>query len=170
MKALSLLLVLSLHSAEPKAPVPFHPHFNKKIEISLPKKGLTMKLSHLTATFDRKGFEGMQPGKGWHLANGHLEFNTPLQIGGETFEPGNYTLKARKLDSKEWELVLDEDASFSAEFSAKAKGLKGEFKAGCPVVEHLHLDIQPSGSKEKTMLYLEARFDQYLIRSTIVIP
>jgi hypothetical protein len=170
MKTLPLLLSLLLLPPVHEAKAPYHPHFQKKLEVSLADKGLTLKLSHLTATFNREGFETMAEGKGWHLANAHLELDKAVVLGGVPLEPGTYAIKARKLKSGAWELVADEKGRFSARFSEKSKSLKCTFTKGNPTYEHLSLDIQPSGNKASTQLYLDVRFDEFMLRSAIDVP
>lgn len=170
MKTLPLLLSLLVLSPNHEAEALYHPHFQKKLEVTLPEKGLTLKLSHLTATFNREGFETMADGKGWHLANAHVEFDKPVVVGGVSLQAGSYAIKARKLKGGDWELVVDEKGRFSARFSDQAKALKSTFTKGNPTYEHLNMDIQPSGNKTSTQLYLDVRFDEFRLRTAIDIP
>ena len=166
-------LMLSVGTSPADAPAPplmvLHPHFAKSVEVTLRNQDLKITATHLTATFNRKGFEEMKVGKGWHLANGHLTFTKPLKIGGQAFEAGTYSLKARHKGEKKWELVLDSKSRFSSRFTEAAKGLEGSFGKSPLKREHLHIDIQPSGDKDNTKLYLEVHFDEYLLRTPIEI-
>ena len=62
----------------------FHPHFPKRVEMSLGFKPDAPKItvSHITATFDKDGFEKMPAGGAWHLANGHFETTADVKVGG----------------------------------------------------------------------------------------
>lgn len=151
-----------------------HPHFQKKVEVVLPggeqKDPLKLSVTHLTATFDEKGFLEMPPGKGWHLANAHLQVSAPVKIGGQAIEAGTYRLLARKTAEGPWELVIDGDAKFSSRFSDQAKALKTEFKTEQVPREHLNIDLHPSGEKDQTVLFLEVHFHQTLARCRIEVP
>lgn len=78
-------------------------------------------------------------------------------------------LKARKTKTG-WELVLDDDGRFQAKIGANARALATEFSATAPLREHLSVDIQPSGDKKSTTLWLEVWFDTRLARCKIEVP
>ena len=138
-----------------------HPHFQKKIEARLPKAGggtAVVSVSHLTATFDKKGFTEMKAGGTWHLANAHLESDSPLEIGGKTVPAGKYRVVARKTETS-WELVLDVPGKFDAKLGAAAIPLATTFKSDAPAEEHLRLDLHPTGEGEKAGIELSVAFD-----------
>ncbi len=150
----------------------FHPHFPKRVEMSLGfgDDAPTIAVSHITASFDKDGFEQMPAGGAWHLANGHLETTADVKIGGHEIDAGTYRLLARKRSDEKWELVLDpKDAQFSREISEGAMALATKFeKEGAPK-EHLLIDLRPSGEKEATVLHLVVQFDQWSATSLIEI-
>lgn len=161
---LPLLMLVPAHAKSV-----FHPHFPKTIEMTLGIEGDPPKLSvsHLTVTFDRAGFEKAKAGDVWHFANGHFKTPVALKVGGKDVPPGNYRLLARKTE-KAWELLLDpKGKDFSRDVSGDAIALDTRFEPGHEVNEHLRLDLQPSGAKDKTELRLEAHFDQYLAYATL---
>lgn len=170
---LSLVLMACVDAPAP-APDFRHPHFPKKLEVSIPasagREPLRLVVSYQTATFDAKGFEEMPEGRGWHLANAHLEVSAAVRIGGREVAPGTYRLLARKAKEGRWELVLDDDARFSARFTDHAKALATEFAGDAPRQEHLHIDIHPSGVKDRAAVQLVVHFDRYLARARIDLP
>lgn len=163
------LLLPAAHSANTLR----HPHFPKKIEMSL---GFTadadkLTLSHLTVTFDKEGFEQMAEGGAWHLGNAHLRTEADLKIGGQEVEYGNYRLLGRKAKEGNWELVLDPvGRDFTTDISADALTLATEFKRDQPVQEHLRIDVQPAGDAEHAALQLEVHFDRYAAFARIDLP
>ncbi len=144
-----------------------HPHFQKKLEVRLPKTGggtAVVSVSHLTATFDKKGFSEMKTGGAWHLANAHLETDTPLEIGGKTVPAGKYRIVARKTETS-WELVLDQPGKFDAKLGDTATALATTFNSDAPVEGHLRLDLHPTGAGEKAGVELSVAFDVH--RATV---
>ncbi|MBK8097474.1 MAG: DUF2911 domain-containing protein [Planctomycetes bacterium] len=149
-------------------PLP-HPHFQKKIECRL-ADDLVITLTHLTVTFNREGEAKLPAGRSWHLANAHLETTGDVRIGGHDVKAGKYALKGRKTEAGGWELMLDDAGRFQAKIGANAKALATEFVATAPLREHLDIDIQPSGEKTSTTLWLEVWFDTRLARTKIELP
>lgn len=148
-----------------------HPHFTKTLNCKL-SKGLEVTVSHLTVTFDKEGAEKMPVGGMWHLGGATFESTGDLVIGGQEVKAGKYALSARK-DRKAWELTLHAGAGFSRpRKDAPAIVLRSETAVpmGKLRSEHLHCDIQPSGDKKDTKLFLEVRFDTLLARVLIEIP
>jgi hypothetical protein len=161
-----LLPTLALLSDPPSE---LHPHFEKKVSCVVGRgaEAISLELSHLTVTFDADGFAKMPEGQGWHLANAHLELSRDCKVGGKAVPKGRYRLLARRVKDSKWELVLDEPARFSAQFSEKAIALETEFLSEQPRHEHLRVDINPTGDKSNTSLWLEVHFDRHLARSAI---
>ncbi len=155
--------------AKPAAAAALHPHFSKKIECKLPGD-VTITITHITATFDAKGAEKMEPGGSWHLGNAHIEFSDALTIGGEIFEEGKYALKVRKVKGGDWELVIDKPGRFKAKITDGGQALETEYLAKGATFEHLSIDIHPAGEKKATTLNLDVRFDTKLARCEIDLP
>lgn len=148
----------------------FHPHFPKRVEMSLGfgEDAPTIAVSHITASFNKEGFEKMPVGGVWHLANGHFETSTEVKVGGKAIAAGTYRLLARKRTEDKWELVLDpKDAQFSATVSEDAIALETEFKRDGTPKEHLLIDLRPSGEKDATVLHLVVQFDEWTATSLI---
>lgn len=157
-----ILAVLLFAPLEPAALR--HPHFPKTVTMSLGfgEEAPKISVSHLTATFDRDGFEKMPAGGAWHLANGKFECGTDLLVGEESVPEGRYRLLARKQVKGDWELVLDPaEGDFNATISDKAIVLKTRFLKQQPLSEHLRIDLQPAGDQQDTTLNLEVHFDTY---------
>lgn len=157
---------------EPAAAVFRHPHFPKKVEMSLgfSQDAPKISVSHLTVTFNRDGFKKMPDGGAWHLANGKLRTEADVKIGGHDVEYGNYRLLARKAGDK-WELVLDPiGRDFSTDISEEALTLKTDFRKSKARQEHLRIDLQPSGVEDAMVLQLEVHFDDYVAIAKIEIP
>ena len=168
---LTALLPLILASLSPTAVR--HPHFPKTVTMQLGFGGeaASVSVSHLTATFDEAGFEGLPAGGAWHLANGKFETDTDLVVGGQKVEEGSYRLLARKRKAGDWELVLDPGGKeFNNAITDEALTLKTSFLEGQPLQEHLRIDLQPSGDQEATTLQLEVHFDTYLALAEIEVP
>lgn len=156
----------------PAAAVLRHPHFPKRVEMSLgfspdaPK----VAVSHLTVTFDRDGFAAMAEGGTWHLANGKLETGADIRVGGHDVAAGTYRLLARKT-ADSWELVLDpKGRDFSRDLSDEAFALTTEFRESPIRQEHLRIDLQPSGDAETLALHLEVHFDDYVATAVLEVP
>lgn len=167
-----LFLVYLVLSAVLVTPVK-HPHFSKSVEIVLPRPAgtaVTLTVTHLTATFDKKGFENMKRDGVWHLANAHFQTTDEVEVGGKKIAPGKYRILARKVDEKSWTLMLDKAGKFSLEVSDKAVVLTSDFKSNAVMQEHLQIDINPSGDKKSTVVNLEVSFDQYRATAAIRIP
>ncbi len=176
-----LLLTAALGMLRPSAPVvgpgtsaavapapPFHPHFPKTVECKV-AKDLTLTLRYQTVTFDRAGAAAMAAGAAWHLAGAEFETDGDLVVGGCKVAKGRYALNARKTTSG-WELVLHSGKRFSTKFGDDAHILATTLDPKAPLFEHLCIDVQPSGDKKNTTLYLEVRFDQLLARTLIELP
>ena len=141
-----------------------HPHFPKTVTMSLGfgDDAKKMSVSHLTVTFDRKGFEEMPVGGAWHLANGQFKTEVDVTVGGHDLTAGQYRLLARKAEGDQWELVLDPTGRpFSRDISDEAVALETRFLADQPKQEHLRCDIQPTGDEDALALQLEVHFDTY---------
>lgn len=147
-----------------------HPHFPKTVEMKL---GMTddapsIKVSHLTVTFDQALFDKTKDGDVWHMAGASLDTTADVKIGGHAVAKGHYRLLTRKAKNGEWELVLDAGGkAFSRDLSDQAFALATTFEKGQPVQEHLRLDLQPSGDKHATVLNLEAHFGEFKATSKI---
>ena len=153
-----------VHAARPAIP---HPHFPKTLICEL-SKSTSITLKHLTVTFDKKGAAKMALGKSWHLAGATFETTADLVVGGHKVLAGSYALSARK--SKDgWQLVLHKGKGFSRP-GEDALALKTIFEPTSLLYEHLNCDIQPSGDKEHTKLFLDVRFDTMLARTSIELP
>jgi hypothetical protein len=161
-----LAIILASALALPSALERPHPHYPRKVEIELPG-GQSMSVSHLTVTFDKEGFEKTPAGGTWHLANGQFETTASVKLGGQTLEPGKHSLKARKRDDGTWELVIDAPGRFAKKLTAAARPLKTDFVQKAPLMEHLSIDIHPSGDKEHTRLWLNVHFATYIARTAI---
>ncbi len=150
-----------------------HPHFPKKVELSLGFGGQAPKLtvSHLTVTFDAAGFEKMPTGGSWHLANGKFETGVDLTVGGQEVAKGSYRLLARKVESGDWELVLDPKGDdFSNTISDEALALETDFQQDRPLHEHMRIDFRPTGDQTDTTLHLEVHFDTFAAVCVIEVP
>ena len=147
-------------------PLP-HPHFTKTLNCKL-AKGLEVTLQHLTVTYDKLGAQKMAVGKAWHLGGATFQISGDLLVGGQKVKAGSYALSARKA-KKGWELTLHEGRGFSRP-GEDAIVLETDWTDGTLLFEHLCCDIQPSGDKLSTKLFLDVRFDQMLARVLIEIP
>lgn len=150
-----------------------HPHFPKTVEMRMgfEKDSPTIKVEHLTVTFNKDGFEKSKAGDSWHLAGAKFVAGLDLEIGGKSIAKGEYALLTRKTEKGDWELVLDSEAKpFQRTISEKAIALETKFEREKPVQEHLRIDLQPSGDKEHVGLNLEVHFDQYRATATIATP
>jgi hypothetical protein len=148
-----------------------HPHFPKTVEMRMgfEKDAPTIKVEHLTVTFNKDGFENAKTGDTWHLAGAKLTAGLDVEIGGKAIAKGEYALLTRKTEKGVWELMLDpEGKPFQRTLSEKAIALETKFETGKPVQEHLRIDLQPSGDKEHVALNLEVHFDQYQATARIV--
>ena len=105
----------------------------------------------------------MPAGGSWHLGNAHIEITKDVKIGGVDVEAGKHALKARKT-KKGWELVLDPPSRYNAKISDEGQALETEFSGKSTLYEHLSIDIQPSGDKSATKMYLDVRFDELFAR------
>ena len=150
-----------------------HPHFPKKIEMTLgfdadaPIVGVT----YNTVTFNKEGFEKAKEGDVWHLAGAGFETTDPIKVGGKEIKNGKYRLLTRLTKSGDWELVIDAGgAPFDPKLSDRAVAIATKFEKGQPVQEHLRIDLQPSGDKSATAIFLEVHFDQYKATSRIEAP
>lgn len=150
------------------APLPFHPHFRKKIEVRLPGD-VKITVSYITATFDAEGAKNMKPGGSWHLGNAHIETTADLTIGGVKVPKGKHSIKARKTE-KAWELAVDAPGRYRVKVSDEGKALATKHNPDAALFEHLSIDIHPSGDKSSTKMYLDVRFDKHLARTEIVLP
>lgn len=159
-------------ATEPAAAIFRHPHFPKRVEMSLgfAQDAPKISVSHLTVTFNREGFEEMADGGAWHLANGKLQTDVDVKIGGHDVEAGKYRLLARK-SGDAWELVLDPTGrDFSTTISEEAFALKTDFRKAKERQEHLRIDLQPSGIDDAVVLQLEVHFDDYVAIAQIEVP
>ena len=165
-----LLAACPTSGADMNAPLP-HPHFPRTVEISLGMGADAEKVSvsHLTVTFDREGFDAAKTGYSWHLANARLKTSQSLTVGGVKLEAGEYSIRARKTDAGTWELLTDKPQRFGRRATDAAKALKTEFTKGAAKMEHMSIDIHPSGDKSNTSLWLVVHMDTYVARSLIVI-
>lgn len=150
-------------------PIVWHPHYPRSVEMKLGFRGDvdTLKVSHLTVTFNRDGFEKAKPGYSWHLANGRLETSRDITVGGVKLEAGTYSIKARKREDGKWELIADKAGRFQARLTDEARALKTEFKETREPKEHMTIDIHPHGAKDNTKLWLEVHMDRYVARSLV---
>ena len=170
---MSTLIATLLLAAAPidvdLGPNTWHPHFPRSVEMRLGFGGdaPSIRVSHLTVTFDREGFEKAKPGYSWHLANGRLETEKAITIGGVKLKPGTYSIKARKRDDGKWELVADTAGRFKARLTDEARALKTEFSESKAPREHMTIDIHPHGAKDSTKLWLEVHMDKYIARSLV---
>ncbi len=164
-----VLCDLRAWSAEAGAVKRFHPHFAKEIKVNLPGQ-VEIKISHITATFDADGAEKMKIGGSWHLANAHLQTSAAVTIGGVKVTKGRHALKVRKAKDKSWELVLDTPGRFKARISESGKALATMHNPKSALFEHLSIDLQPSGHKSSTKMYLDVRFHTHLARCEIELP
>ncbi len=165
---LSLLLVASL-----AAVAIAHPHFPKTVEMKLgfTKDAPTIKVSHITVSFDQALFEQTKEGDVWHLGGASLETSADVKIGGHEVGKGSYRLLTRKTKSGDWELLLDKGGKpFSKDLTPDAFAIATTFEKGQPKHEHLQLDLQPSGDKSATVLNLEAHFGEFRATSKIDVP
>lgn len=175
MLRIAVLLVFGLGAAAfvaapPATPFPpLHPHFPKKIEVQLPGD-ITLAVSHITVTFDRDGEAKLPAGGSWHLGNAHLDVSKAVRIGGRDVPAGRHSLKGRKRDDGAWELLLDEPARFRSKVGDAALVLQTVYQADAPLREHLSIDIQPSGDKQSTSVFLEVHFDTRLARCVVELP
>ena len=144
-----------------------HPHFTKTLHCKI-TKGLEVTLQHLTVTYDKEGAEKMPVGKAWHLGGATFEATGDLLVGGQKIKAGTYALSARKA-AQGWELTLHEGRGFSRP-GDDALVLETDWTGGTWLFEHLSCDIQPSGDKKSTKLFLDVRFDQMLARVLVEIP
>jgi Protein of unknown function (DUF2911) len=150
-----------------------HPHFPKTVEMRMgfEKDAPTIKVEHLTVTFNKDGFEKAKAGDTWHLAGAKFTAGLDVEIGGKTIAKGEYALMTRKTEKGEWELILDpEGKPFQRTASEKAIAIAAKFESGKPVQEHLRIDLQPSGDKENVALNLEVHFDQYAATARVATP
>lgn len=173
--ALCLLPVATAFSGDRPAPVGGdlvaprlpHPHFTKTVNCEL-SKDLSITLKHLTVTFDKAGAKKMPAGQAWHLGGATFASTGDLLVGGHKVKAGAYALSARKTD-KGWQLTLHDGPGFSRPGEG-AVVLQTEFVDKTLLFEHLNCDIQPSGDKKITKLFLDVRFDTMLARVLIEIP
>ncbi len=147
-----------------------HPHFPKTVEMKLgmDPNSPSIKLEHLTVSFNKELADKMKDGDVWHMAGASLDATADVKIGGKAVAKGHYRLLTRKVKGGDYELVLDPGGKpFSRDLSDKAMALETKFEKGQPVQEHLRLDLQPSGDKTKTVLNLEAHFSEFKAVSKI---
>lgn len=161
------LLLLAIPAPDAAVdPIVWHPHFNRTVEVKI-RNGPTMKVSHITVTFNKEGFEKMKPGGAWHLGNTHFETSEKVTVGGQTVAAGKHSIKGRKKQDGTWELVIGKASRFSSRISDDAKSLKTEFVKKASMMEHLNVDIHPTGEKSSTTMWLVVHFNTYICRSKI---
>jgi len=151
------------------SPRVFHPHFPKTLECRISRE-LTLTVRYQTVTFDADGARKMTPGQSWHLAGATVETTQDLIIGGQPVPAGNYALSARKTEGESWQLLLHEGRGFSRPKGDALYALKTRLQADAPLCEHLNIDVQPTGDKEHTRLFLAVGFDCMLASALIELP
>ena len=151
------------------SPVP-HPHFDKRIEFRIGQGGPSFEIRHITVTFDKEGTEGMKPGGSWHLGGAVFKCSEDVQIGGADVKAGEYSLMVQKGQAGAWHLVLDDLPGFRRSLSERAISLATEHRRDAELFEHLSIDLQPSGERSNTKVYLDVRFDRHLARCVVEIP
>ena len=168
------LLPFGLRAFSPRAeaalpaattPVLPHPHFPKRLECRLPKD-VVLELAYQTASFNAEKAKGLAVGKVWHLAGATLRCSHQLSIGGREVPAGEHALSARRTEAG-FELVLHAGKGFSTDLGDAPHVLATDFTADAERFEHLSIDVQPGGAKERTELFLEVRFDTMRARARI---
>ncbi len=147
----------------------YHPHFPRKVEVSLGmgREAEKVSVSHLTVTLDEEGFKKAAPGFSWHLANARLTTSRPLKVGGVTLKPGEHSIRARKNDDGTWSLLSDSPQRFARKATKDARALRTEFIPDSHKMEHMTIDIHPSGDKSETTLWLVVHMGSYIARSLV---
>ena len=150
-------------------PIVWHPHFPRKVEVTLGRGAQADKVSvsHLTVTFNRDGFDKAKPGYSWHLGNARLATTRALTIGGVKIDAGEHSIRARKTKGGSWELLVDKPQRFARNATDDAKALKTEFVKDAAKMEHMSIDIHPSGDKSSTTLWLVVHMDTFVARSLV---
>lgn len=146
-----------------------HPHFPRKVEITLGRGRSADKVSvsHLTVTFNKDGFETAKANYSWHLANARLSTTRALTVGGVKLDAGEHSIRARKKEDGTWELLADKPRGFARQASDDAKALKTVFVKKAPKMEHMTIDIHPSGDKSNTSLWLVVHMDTYIAKALV---
>lgn len=165
---LATLVLAACPSSDPALDaIVWHPHFPRKVEVTLGADKVSV--SHLTVTFDRAGFDKAKPGYSWHLANARLSTSRKLTIGGVKLDAGEYSIRARKTKDGSWELLADKPQRFARRATDDARALKTGFVKDAARMEHMSIDIHPSGDKSNTSLWLVVHMDTFVARSLVEI-
>ena len=165
------IILFNVSVATPREPafVTYHPHFPRKVEVSLGmgRDADKVSVSHLTVTLNEPEFKKAKPGFSWHLANARLTTSRPLKIGGVALEPGDHSIRARKGEGGTWTLLADTPQRFARKATKDARALRTEFIPDSPKMEHMTIDIHPSGDKSNTTLWLVVHMGTYVARSLV---
>ena len=84
--------------------------------------------------------------------------------------PGGELLRSQSMLGDGWELTLHKGQGFDTKLGADAIILSTMLEEDNQLFEHMNIDVQPSGDKDHTSLYLEVKFDTLLASALIEVP